>query len=123
MEIDKVRELCLAMHPEVTEDIPFEKFGSEDVAFRIRGKIFAFLLVDDSRMVVLKCDETRAVELRERYVGAIEPAFHWNKKYWNQVHYNSSALPLGFVEQLIAHAFELVVAKLPLKTRRELLLQ
>lgn len=120
MNIEEIREWCLTMHPEVTEDTPFSKFDSEDVAFRINGKIFAFLLVDGSNMVVLKSAENRAIILRERYPNAIEPAFHWNKKYWNQIHYDNQLIKTEFMKELIREAFQEVVDKLPKKTRASL---
>ena len=116
MNIEEIREWCLAIHPDVTEDIPFSKFGSEDVAFRICGKIFAFMLTG-SQMVVLKSNEDRAVELRESYPYAIEPAFHWNKKYWNQIHYDNPLIKPCLLKQLIEEAFQETAIKLPKKTR------
>lgn len=120
MNIEDIREMCLGMHSQVTEDAPFGTLGSDDVAFRIAGKIFAFLLVDDSRLVVLKSEPERAIELREKYADAIEPAFHWNKKFWNQVHYDSLLLGEAFTRQLIRESFEEVLKKLPRKTRTAL---
>ncbi len=120
MNIEDIRGICLGVHSEVTEDIPFATQGYGDVAFRIAGKIFAFLLIDDSRMVVLKCDPERAIELREKYVNVIEPAFHWNKKYWNQVHYDSPMLGSDCLRELIEHAFDEAAKKLPKKIRSEL---
>lgn len=120
MNIEDIRGMCLGMHPQVTEDIPFATQGSDDVAFRIAGKIFAFLLVDDSRMVVLKCDPERAVDLREKYANVIEPAFHWNKKFWNQVHYDSPKLGSERLRGLIRHAFDEAAKKLTRKARLDL---
>ncbi len=120
MNIEDIREMCLGMHGQVTEDTPFASLGSDDVAFKIADKIFAFLLVDDSRMVVLKCDPDRAIELREKYVGVIEPAYHWNKKYWNQVNYDNPVVGTTLMMQLISESFENVVKKLTKKKRLEL---
>lgn len=120
MNIEEIREWCLTMHPEVTEDIPFSKFGSDDVAFRIRGKIFAFMLTDGSLMLVLKNSESRTLELRESFPHAIEPAFHWNKKYWNQIHYDNPLIKPDLLKQLIEEAFLETAKKLPKKTRIEL---
>ncbi len=111
MDIEEVRAVCLGIHQMVEEGCPFRTQGYDDVAFTICGKIFAYLLVDDSRMVVTKCDAERAIDLRERYAGLIEPAFHWNKKYWNQLHYDR--LPAALVEELLHHAYDEVVRKLP----------
>ena len=88
MNIEQTRETCLAMHPNVEEGCPFESLGHPDIAFKIAGKIFAYLCMPDapscehvgtSNLIVLKCDPGRALELREQYPGIIEPAWHWNK--------------------------------------------
>lgn len=117
MNIEDIREWCLAIHAKVTEDIPFAKFGSEDIAFRICGKIFAFLLTDGSNLVVLKSAADRAIELRESYPNVIEPAFHWNKKYWNQIHYDNPLIKPDLLKNLIQEAFLDTVKKLPKKTK------
>lgn len=65
-----------------------------------------------------KCDPDRAIELRERYHG-IEPAFHFNKKHWNQVFFNSD-VPDILIEELIRHSYETVAAKLTKKVRQQL---
>lgn len=67
---------------------------------------------------MLKCDPARALELREEYPGVIEPAWHWNKKYWNQVKY--SRLSDDKIRELVAHSFDEVTAKLSRKLRTEL---
>ena len=119
MNIEDIRTICLSVHHEVTEDIPFTNCGYDDVAFRIRGKIFAYLLTDGSNMVVLKSAPERALELRENHPGIIEPAFHWNKKYWSQIHYDSPSIKQEFIEVLIREAFTEVVKKFPKKCRCE----
>lgn len=121
MNIEEVREVCLSIHPEVSEETPFIEFGSPDIAYKIGNKIFAFLLTDGSNLLVLKCNADRAVELRDKYIRKIEPAFHWNKKYWNQIHFTQ--LPEQLVTELINHSFNEVVAKLTKKLRAELGLQ
>ena len=65
-----------------------------------------------------ECDPGRALELREQYPGIIEPAWHWNKKYWNQIRYDK--LPEAKVKELIAESFRLVIDKLPKKIQKEL---
>ena len=128
MNIEQTRETCLAMHPNVEEGCPFESLGHPDIAFKIAGKIFAYLCMPDapscehvgtSNLIVLKCDPGRALELREQYPGIIEPAWHWNKKYWNQIRYDK--LPEAKVKELIAESFRLVIDKLPKKIQKELI--
>lgn len=92
-------------------------FGEDHLLFRVHGKIFACVDMDDSEFIALKCDPDYAVELRDRY-PEIEPAFHWNKKFWNQVRTESN-LGDRMLESLIRHSYAEVVKKLPKKVRTE----
>jgi len=119
LNIEEVREICLSL-PHVEESTPFEAFGSDDVVFKVGGRMFALLYVDNKRMVALKCDPDRAVELRDELPEAVEPAFHFNKKYWNQVHYDHVAITSKWMRQWVRHAYDEAVKKLTRKVRAEL---
>lgn len=110
MNIETVREYCLSL-PESTEDMAF---GDEYLLLRVCGKIFACIGLERPDYFTLKCSPEYAVELRERY-SDIEPAWHWNKKYWNQLRL-SGALSDELVKSLIRHSYAEVVKKLPRKT-------
>lgn len=109
MDIEYFRELCLAL-PYVTEDTPFDE---TTVVYRLNGKIFACIPTDHPRLVVLKCDPVLALDLRERY-SSVEGAWHWNKKYWNQILLDGT-LPDELIGGLIHHAYYEVYRKLPKK--------
>ncbi len=111
MNIEKFREVCLAL-PYATEDMPFD---DTVVVFRIKGKIFGAIILDRTELVVLKCDAEYAIELREQF-SEIEGAYHWNKKYWNQISLNGS-VPDDLIISLCRHAFDEVNKKLPKKDR------
>lgn len=113
MNIESVREYCLSL-PLASEDMAF---GEEYLLFRVCGKIFACYGFDREDYFVVKCDSDYAVDLRERYAG-IEPAWHWNKKYWNQLHLNGG-LDDEFIQSLIRHSYAEVVAKLPKRVKAE----
>lgn len=107
MNIEEIREFCLSL-PLSTEDMPFEPDG---VAFRVLGKIFAYIDLNNNDYFCLKCNAQYAQELRERH-NEITGAFHWNKKYWNQVSYRGM-LSDSFIKHLICHSYREVVKKLP----------
>ncbi|MCQ2286758.1 MAG: MmcQ/YjbR family DNA-binding protein [Bacteroidales bacterium] len=111
MNIEFFREYCLSL-PFVTEDMPYD---DTVVAFRLKGKIFAYLSLNRPDLCAMKCDPARAIELRE-YYKAIEPAWHCNKKYWNDIHFNSDVNE-ELLCQLILHAYDEVNKKLPKKDR------
>ena len=114
MNIEKFREYCLSL-PQVTEDFPFD---DDLLTFRVCNKIFACIAMSNPELAVMKCDPERALELRDQY-SAIEGAFHWNKKFWNQIHFNSDCGDKLILE-LINHSYQEVVKKLPKKEREAL---
>lgn len=113
MDIERIRTYCLAK-PLATED---SAFGPEGILFRVYGKIFAYLDLERPDLVVTKCDPDRALELRDRYEG-IRGAWHWNKKYWNEIHFDTD-VPDELIFQLIDHSLAEVLKKLPKKTQTE----
>ena len=113
MDIESVREYCLSL-PMVTEDMAF---GDDNLLFRICGKIFACMAVDGDDYLALKANPDFALDLREKY-HEIEPAWHWNKKYWNQLRLRSN-LSTHLIQSLIRHSYSEVVAKLPKKVKTE----
>lgn len=115
MDIEAVRAYCLSK-PQATEDFPFDE---TTLVFRIKNKIFACLSLDNPDYFCMKCDPDYAIELRDRH-AEITGAFHWNKKYWNQVPPAAPGITDALLRQLIDHAYDEVVKKLPRKVREEL---
>ncbi|MBQ8277123.1 MAG: MmcQ/YjbR family DNA-binding protein [Bacteroidaceae bacterium] len=113
MDIESIREHCLGLR-KVTEDMPF---GPDTLVFRIYNKIFACLDLTRPDRIALKCDPERAIELRERYRG-IEGAWHWNKRFWNDV-YLESDVPDALIRELVEHSLHEVLRKLPVRVQRE----
>ena len=113
MDIESVREYCLSL-PLVTEDTAF---GEEYLLFRICDKIFGCLVLDGDDYFALKCNPEYALELRDRYAD-IEPAWHWNKKYWNQLRLKGN-LNDDLVKTLIRHSYSEVVNKLTKRIKME----
>lgn len=114
MNIEDIRAYCLSK-PQATEDLPFDE---TTLVFRVKNKIFACVSLDNPDYFCMKCDPDYAIELRDRYDG-ITGAWHWNKKYWNQVT-QGAEISDALVRRLIDHAYDEVVKKLPCKVRDEL---
>ena len=113
MNVEELRNYCTGL-PCVSEDFPFD----EDVlAFRIWGKIFAMVNLSDTKWFVLKCNPDSAVELRDAH-PEIEPAWHMNKKHWNQINL-FGCLDCSFIQELIRHSYSLVVKNFP-RRKKEL---
>jgi predicted DNA-binding protein (MmcQ/YjbR family) len=113
MDIESVREYCLSL-PMTTEDMAF---GEDYLLLRVCNKIFACFSLEREENLTLKCDPDYAIDLRDRY-SDIEPAWHWNKKYWNQLRI-PSRLSDELVKGLIRHSYSEAVKKLTKKVKTE----
>ncbi len=111
MNIESFREYCLSL-PYASEDTAF---GEEYLLLRVFGKIFACIGFERADYFVLKCNPDYAIELRDQYAD-IEPAWHWNKRYWNQLRLNGT-LADDLIKRLIRHSYSEVVKKLPNKLK------
>lgn len=83
-------------------------FGPEPLVMKVGGKMFA-LIADNA--ISLKCDPVIAENLREQH-EAVKPGYHLNKKHWNTVTVDGS-IPLGEINDMIAHSYALVFKGLP----------
>ncbi len=113
--LEPVREYCLAKVG-VTEEFPF---GPEVMVFKVGGKIFAIVAWEkDPLSISLKCQPTRALELRDEY-AAITPGYHLSKKHWNSVLFDEY-ITSDLIDELIDHSYDLVFASLSKKLRESL---
>ncbi|NLD22088.1 MAG: MmcQ/YjbR family DNA-binding protein [Bacteroidales bacterium] len=111
MNIEDARRLCLSI-PETEETQPF---GDDTVVFKVRGKIFAMLsfMPGYSNYISLKCDPNYALQLRDKHIGAIDGAYHFNKNYWNMVDFTHYSITEEFLFHLISHSYNEVCKKMP----------
>lgn len=113
MDIETVRDYCLSKKG-TEESMPF---GDPYLVIKVMGKMFILINLDGENNICLKCDPKYAIELREQYHG-IEGAFHFNKKYWNQVALGSDVNET-LIKKLIDHSLEEVIRKFTKKLRHE----
>lgn len=113
MDIETAREYCLSKKASL-ECFPFDEYN---LVMKVMGKMFAVINLDKPDMIDLKCDPEYALELRERY-SAVEGAWHFNKKYWNQVFFDRDADD-KLIKHLIDHSYEEVLKKFTKKLRAE----
>lgn len=103
MNMLQAEAYCLSL-PLTSEDMPFD---DDTLVFRVANKIFALVsLSARPTRLLLKCDPELAIDLREKY-RAVEPAFHMNKKHWNQI-YIESELGDEMIRKLVLHSYCLV---------------
>ena len=110
---EKAREYCLRKKA-VTECFPFDEYS---LVMKVMDKMFALIDLEGANTISLKCDPDYAIELREHY-SAIEGAYHFHKKYWNQVYFDRDADD-KLIKQLIDHSYDEVMKKFTKKLRTE----
>lgn len=112
MRRDELLELCTTL-PGAVEDYPF---GDGVAVFKIGGRMFALVpLAAEPAGMTVKCDPELALALRATY-AAVRPGYHTNKRHWNTVALDGS-IPDDELREMVAHSYELVVAKLPRRER------
>jgi predicted DNA-binding protein (MmcQ/YjbR family) len=114
MHIEELREYCLSLKG-VDESFPFDDTA---LVFKVLNKMFALVPTDDPELrIALKCDPEKAIELREKYT-CVEPAYHFNKKYWNTIYLNHQ-MSDDDVKFWIRHSVDEVIKKLPKQVQYE----
>jgi predicted DNA-binding protein (MmcQ/YjbR family) len=89
-------------------------FNKTLFVWKVDVKMFCLGDIEYFDHIALKCDPEIALELRESH-PQITGAYHMNKTHWNDVLLDG--LPQPFVASLIDHSYNIVVQKLPKKTR------
>ena len=111
MNIETLHNYCMGKKA-VSACFPFD---DTTLVFKVTDKMFAIVHLDLADKVILKCQPEYALELREQYRG-IEPAFHCNKKHWNQV-YLTGDVPDSLIRSLIDHSYNEVIKKFTKKKK------
>lgn len=110
-----LRTYCLSMTG-AYEEFPF---GPEAAVFKVKGKMFALIPVDDDpTSISLKCDPVEAVMLRQNY-ASVQPGYHMNKKHWNTVSITGD-IPDSNIYEMIEDSYILVRQKLKKADRKAL---
>lgn len=113
MDIETAREYCLSKKG-TTECLPFDEYS---LVIKVMNKMFVLIDLESANKIFMKCDPEYAIELRERY-SAIEGAYHFNKKYWNQIFLDGD-VDDNLIKRLIDHSIEEVLKKFTKKMRAE----
>jgi predicted DNA-binding protein (MmcQ/YjbR family) len=114
MHIEAIRDYCLSL-PATTEDFPFDE---RTLVFRVGGKIYLLIDVEEAWEFNVKCDPELAIQLREQYPDAIRAGYHMNKKHWNTV--TVTGLDDRLLREQITQSYALVRASLPKKVNDHL---
>lgn len=110
MTIEKLRAICLSF-PGATEQI---QWGT-DLVFKVGGKMFCVVATEPAAVTLaFKCDDEGFAELVER--DGVIPAPYLARAKWVALE-RMDALPSREVAALVRHAYDIIAAKLPQKTR------
>src|SRR5271155_1020915 len=113
MDIDWIRNLCLSF-PQTTEQIQW----GDDLVFKVAGKIHAITVLHPSRIwLCFKVSPENFAELTER--PGIIPAPYLARAKWVALE-TKDALSFDELALLLRESYDMVVAKLPKKTREAL---
>jgi predicted DNA-binding protein (MmcQ/YjbR family) len=114
MNVDWVRRYCLSL-PHTTEQVQW----GHDLVFKIAGKMYAAMPLEPpfDIWLSLKCTPEEFAELTER--PGIIPAPYMARAHWIALE-SDDVLPMAETRRLLRQSYELVVAKLPQKTRAAL---
>lgn len=98
-----------------------QPFGDDAVVYKVGGRMFACYILQHTERIAVKCNPERAVVLRDRYIDIITPAYHFNKRLWNDIYFES--LPREVVEEEVRHSYLTVVREnvTPKALRNEIL--
>lgn len=115
MDIIEFREYCLSL-PLTQEATPFDE---STLVYKIGGKIYTLVDIDDFHWINVKCDPERAIELRETH-EEITPGWHMNKKHWNTIATDGD-LPEELIKEFIYDSYMIVVNSLPRAVREPII--
>ena len=104
MNVDTIREFCLAF-PHATEKLQW----GDDLCFKIGGKIFTIVGLDNPRLC-FKCTPETFAELIER--EDIRPAPYVGRDKWAMLD-RIDAVDWKELQELIRQSYEMVAAKAP----------
>jgi predicted DNA-binding protein (MmcQ/YjbR family) len=110
MNAEEIRKYCMAF-PEASENLQW----GDDLCFKIRGKIFTIVNLDNPRLCC-KCAPETFAELIER--EHIHPAPYVGCYKWVMLD-RLDALGHEELRELIRQSYELVAAKAPGKTAKD----
>jgi len=113
VNIDWIRDLCLSF-PRATE----EEVWTDDLTFKVAGKMFAHTPLIPARVwLSFKASPEKFAELTER--PGIIPAPYLARAQWVALE-TRDAIPPQELAALLRESYDMVVAKLPRKTREAL---
>jgi predicted DNA-binding protein (MmcQ/YjbR family) len=111
---EQVSEWC-AEQPHSTLEFPF---GDQAAVYKVGGKMFALLSVDDRNLLTVKTDPDEGEAMRAEY-ECVSEGYHMNKRHWITIDLPGD-IPPDVVEEAIIASHQIVFASLSKKIRAHL---
>lgn len=110
--IDQIRGRCARQEAATRDNV----FGPGTDVYRLGGKIFALVNLDDDGFVTLKVDPDEALALRQQH-DFVRRGYYMNKRQWITVDVVPD-LPLDLVHDLVDDSYALILDSLT-RTQRD----
>lgn len=111
MRAEELTTIAAARADELPGSARENPFGPEWDVYKVRGRVFLLIPLDDTGRVTLKSHPDDAVALRESFADIV-PGYHMNKKHWLTL-LPGPSLEAELVTELVTESYRLVVEKLP----------
>lgn len=113
MNIEEIRDFALSLS-NVTENL----FADSWLTFRIGGKWFLLIQLDAPQpRIAVKLPPYVGERLREEVAG-VHPAYHLNKKHWNDLYIEQ--LDKNFICDQILTSYHLILNNLPKTVKQKM---
>ncbi|ENU24920.1 hypothetical protein F993_00303 [Acinetobacter proteolyticus] len=117
MNDEQLEQLALKYGQQLAFSIQSQPFGPDCEVFKICDKVFMLIGAYSGKLLVtIKSKPEKSLEYQELY-PSISAGYHMNKKHWISIA-SGHEITADLLQDLIQDSYDLVVGKLPVKTRK-----
>ncbi|EPG34523.1 MmcQ/YjbR family DNA-binding protein [Acinetobacter colistiniresistens] len=117
MKDEQLEQVALEYGQQLAFSIQSQPFGPDCEVFKICDKVFMLIGAYSGKLLVtIKCKPEKSLEYQELY-PSISAGYHMNKKHWISIA-SGHEITADLLQDLIQDSYDLVVEKLPVKTRK-----
>ncbi|MCH7336652.1 MmcQ/YjbR family DNA-binding protein [Acinetobacter sp. NIPH 2699] len=117
MNEDQLEQFALAYGQKLAFSVQSQPFGPDCEVFKVFDKMFMYVAYHSGKLIVtVKCKPEKSLEYQDLY-PSVSAGYHMNKKHWISIA-SRADITADLVQDLIKDSYDLVVKKLPVKTRK-----
>ncbi|WP_343619958.1 MmcQ/YjbR family DNA-binding protein [Acinetobacter proteolyticus] len=117
MNDEQLEQLALKYGQQLAFSIQSQPFGPDCEVFKICDKVFMLIGAYSGKLLVtIKSKPEKSLEYQELY-PSISAGYYMNKKHWISIA-SGHEITADLLQDLIQDSYDLVVGKLPVKTRK-----